>query len=276
VKKALIITAIIIFIIVASGFFLLAPAPATAALLYVNAGQVDVNTGEGWSIASDEMELAQGAQIRTQEGEATVVLLEGEVISLEPNTHISLDVIRSNEIEISQLAGDTWNKVSKITGISDYTVTTPTTVATVRGTEFFLRQLDLLVGDGTVEYSNINTPHNSLRVREGQKANANRMVEEPMTDEERALFAKWRENYVEILKRVRLREIRKHQTLLNMAKERGVSEDKIMQWLDEVDRGVRSEDELFHKVPVLLRAKAERTYELTKLIKQGMRELNEI
>lgn len=271
-KQGLIVGIVIIAALALGGFFLLAPAAATPGLLYIQHGEVEVNQGSGWTKAADEMELDMGDQVRTRTGEATVVLLEGEVIHLEADTHITIDTLRSKDIKINQLAGETWSKVTKISGISDYRVDTPSTVATVRGTEYYLTLFEVQVTEGTVQYWNKNTPQNKILVRKNNMALADELIEKPMTSEDKAKFTELRQTYIETLKKVRWREVKKHQRLLDMASKRGATEDDIKQWLDEVDNGVKSEDQLFHKVPVFLRPKAQRTYDLTKVIKQAIRD----
>src|SRR3990172_6864214 len=125
-KKLVIAAAVILIILGAVYFLAIAPKAATAAILYVERGQVEVNTGTGWQTGNDEMELKKGSGVRTADGEATVVLLEGEVMHLEPNTEVKLEQISGKKIKITQLAGETWNKVTKISGISEFIVETPT------------------------------------------------------------------------------------------------------------------------------------------------------
>lgn len=269
--KAVIIIGIIVLALGIGAFFILAPAPPTPALLYVHSGTVEVNTGNTWIAATNEMKLNEGAQVRTLEGEATVVLLEGEFISLAPNSHIVIDTLRSKTIKTTQLAGETWNKVTKISGITDFSSTTPTTVATVRGTEYILELLYLLVDTGIVDYSE----HDGLKriqVRSNQKASADDFITHQLTAEDKARFDSYRAKYIDVLRQIRLREIQKHQTLLKMAADQGVTFDQIKLWLEEVDTGKKHEDELYHQVPFFLRAKAERTYQLTKLIKDALRQ----
>lgn len=271
-KKGIIIALVIAGLLALGSIVLLAPKAPTAALLYIDQGTVEVNTGDGWTRAGDEMELSKNDQVRTFDGQATIVLFEGEVITLAPDSHLVLDALRSREIKITQLAGETWNKVTKISGITDYTVTTPTTVATVRGTEFYLTPFEVQVSEGAVSYWNKKEPQNTVTVRRGHRALASELVETELTPEQRAQLKKYRQNYITVMKRVRWREVKKHQTLLNMAAKRGATEDDIKRWLTEVDQGKRSEDELYHKVPFVLRSKATRTYEITKVIKQAIRD----
>lgn len=271
--KKLIIIAVIALLLVGTGYFLLAPASATAAVLYVERGQVEVNSGNGWQTGTDEMELNKGSQVKTGDGEATVVLLEGEVVHLEPNSEIRLDQISGKKIHITQLAGETWNKVTKISGISEFTIETPTTVATVRGTEFTLNSEELDVTEGEVDYG--PKEGEKIKVMGGKRALAKMLREENIPEERLARIRNFPEKYEKILKRVRAREIRKHRQILQMAEKRGLTEEKIRAQLNEIDEGRQDEEKAYEQVPALMKPKAKRTYLLTKEIKRARMILRE-
>ena len=267
--KKVAIAGIVILIIIAAAYFLfIAPKPATAAILYIEQGTVEVNTGKGWQPATDEMELGTGDSVKTGDGEATVVLLEGEVMHIQPNSEVKLEQISGKAIKISQLSGETWNKVTKLSGISEYTVETPTTVATVRGTEFFINEEQLDVADGEVEYGPKTEPR-KLKVRAKKRAMAKIMQEEDMTDEELTRFKDFPEKYENMLKRVRAREIKKHEKILKMAAKRGFTEEKLQEQLNAIDEGLQNADEFYQKVPAVMKPRAKRIYMLTKEIKQA-------
>ncbi len=258
----------LIFLIVGAIFFLLAPAPATAAILYIDSGDVQVDTGKGWIAGTDEMELDQGAKIKTGQGQATIVMLEGEVINLQPNSEIELKEISKKKITISQLTGETLNKVSKISGITEYTVETPTTVATVRGTEFAVSTEKLEVSDGEVEYFKKEEPQKKIRVKKLKRALALDLKEEEMTEKQIERFEKFKENYIKKLERVREREVKKHKFLLKRAEKRNYSEQKIKQMLQEADEGKRELEDVYKEIPRPLRPKFERTYKISKEIRK--------
>ncbi len=253
-------------IILAIGAFFLMPSSVSAAILYIESGTVEVNTGKGWVPATDEMELKQGAQIKTTEGEATVVLREGEIVHLQPNSEIKLDQI-GKTIKITQVAGETWNKVTKISGVSEFSIETPTTVATVRGTEFILNNEELTVGEGEVDYGN-KADKKQIKVKGHKKAMANLMTEEDMSEADIAKMQKFPEKYIKALQKVRAREIKKQTKMLKLAKNKETVDKDIDLMLKEVDEGKQDEEEIYHKAPSIMKPRLKRTYELTKEIKR--------
>lgn len=267
-KKLAIGAVVVLVILVGIGYFLLAPPSVTAALLYVESGDVQVNTGSGWQTATDEMELDTGDLVKTGQGEATIIIQEGEVVHLQPNTEIKLDVISGKSIKLTQSAGETWNKITKISGISEFSIETPNTVATVRGTEFMLNDVQLDVADGDVEYEK-KADKKKMMVRAKKKALAAMMQEEDMTEADFAKMQKFRGMEVNVLKKIRAREIRKHDAMIKMAEKKGITRAQMEQELIEVDEGRKSEDEFYEQVPAAMKPKAKRIYLLTKEIKRA-------
>ncbi len=139
-KKILLILPIIAIICIA-GFVMLTLTPdVVKAQLIIESGTVQVKHTGSWTEATSGMELYQSDSVRTgYNASASIILFKGSVIRLDNNTEITLKKIIQQEetsVTIQQDAGRTWNTVQKISGIDNYEVQTPTTVASVRGTSF--------------------------------------------------------------------------------------------------------------------------------------------
>ena len=281
-NKKLVIIGIVVLLVGALLFWLFAAPSVAAAVLYIDEGTVEVDQGKGWVPGSDEMELGPGAKVRTSTGSASVIILEGEVVHLEPNTEISLDDVSKDSIRIKQTAGETWSKITKISGISTFEVETPNTVATVRGTELFVTvgddEDDVEVGDGEVEVGFAKKPGEKHKVSAMHKMRMqhklDKMTEEVVSDDAR--ITKFREKYVKHLQRMRMREIKKHGVLMGAAKTRyGIADDQVQRYLDDVDAGKQDEDKAFAQVPGMLKKNAERTYKITKEIKKAKQKMRQ-
>lgn len=137
----LIVPVIIIICIIGLLWFTLAPESAKAQLI-IDSGTVQIkHAGESWTSAEDGMDLYQSDSVKTgEDSSATIILFGSSIIRLDSNTEVTLqEIIQQEEetsVKIKQDAGRTWNTVMKISGIDDYEVQTPTTVASVRGTTF--------------------------------------------------------------------------------------------------------------------------------------------
>jgi len=130
------------------------PVEMISAQLFIDSGIVQVkHTGESWIIAENAMNLYESDSIKTGEDtSASVILFESSVIRLDSNTEITLQELFEQDgetnVKIKQDSGRTWNTVSKVSGIDNYDVQTPTTVATVRGTAFIV----IVEENGTTYY----------------------------------------------------------------------------------------------------------------------------
>jgi len=124
------------------------------AQLIIESGTVQVKHAEGsWISAQNGMELYQSDSVRTGDNtSASIVLFESSIIRLDSNTEVTLQELIQQEgetsVTINQNAGRTWNTVSKMSGIDNYDVQTPTTVASVRGTAFVV----IVESNGTTYY----------------------------------------------------------------------------------------------------------------------------
>lgn len=267
-KKVIIALIAVLLIIGVSGFIILRPGSLTKGLIYPDGPDVQVNLGSGWVPATDEMALTVGSAIKTGADTATVVILESELIMLEPNTEITLAEITKKAVKISVQAGETLNKVTKLSGIQSYTIESSSTVATVRGTTFFYSDNEVTVEDGEVSYGPTANP-GQVGVKAGKKSNKNGFSLIDLDEKDRAKFESRREKQVNALKRVRDREMKKHTTVLKFADAQGLNEQKRQEKLKAVDEDpTPSEDAAFAQVPGTLKPTAERTYRLTKEIKK--------
>jgi len=156
-KKILLIIPVIIIICIIGfiGFVWFISAPEVAkAQLIIDTGTVQVKpTGETWTSAENGMLLYQSDSVKTGNNtSASIVLFESSIIRLDSNTEVTLQEILQEadetSVSIQQDAGRTWNTVLKVSGIDNYEVQTPTTVASIRATAFVV----IVESNGTTYY----------------------------------------------------------------------------------------------------------------------------
>jgi len=152
-KGFLLIIPVIIIICVIGLIWFTQASESVQAQLIIDSGTVQVKQEGGqWTSAEDGMLISQSYSVRTGDNSsATVILFESSIIRLDSNTEITLEeMIKEAEtsVKITQDSGRTWNTVLKISGIDDYEVQTPTTVASVRGTAFVI----IVQPNGTTYY----------------------------------------------------------------------------------------------------------------------------
>jgi len=259
----LIILGVLFFVSLTSGKII-------GALLYIDEGIVQVDTGKGWATAIDGMELSINDKVQTLEGKATIALYEGEIIRLEPNTQISIKELSQKKITISQEAGSTWSRLTKLGGVAEYNVETPTTVATVRGTGFGMviseEKNDLLVGEGTVTFGAKGELGEAIP--EGWKGTiASPLAKVQMNQEEKDWVYGQETRDIETLKKIRWEIINRHGFILGMIKKTtGLTDEGIRQGLRSIDAGEGDLDEMAKKAPIKIKD-LDRIVQITKKIR---------
>jgi hypothetical protein len=150
-KKILFILLVPIIVIscILGYLFLTQSHDAVSAQLVINSGTVMVkHHGESWDVAQSGMLLYQSDSLKTGDNSsASIVLFKSSIIRLDSNTEVMIkELIRKAEetnVTIKQDVGRTWNTILNISGIDNYEVHTPTTVASIRATTFVITvQLD--------------------------------------------------------------------------------------------------------------------------------------
>ena len=226
----------------------------TPAFLYIEQGIVEVDKGNGYEKAVDEMELKLDYKVRTLNGKASVVFYESEVIQLEENTEIKIDELKNEKVNIKQELGQTWNGVSKLTGKRDYELKTPKSVATIRDTQYGIKINNedvLLIGEGVVKICNINKNCNEFKFLEKGIVKDNVIEKAQLTKEDISYIKSKILKNIEILKKVRLREINKNKIALSIIKKSyEFTDEQFINYLNEIDQGLHNLDELAEKSPV--------------------------
>lgn len=257
------ILVILIAIIAGFAYMKLATSPTRVAVLNIEEGNVQVDTGKGWAAAADEMDLSVDDKVKTdQNSQASIVLYESIIISLEPSTEIGILDLAKQNIKLKQDSGETWNKFTALAGVGGLSIQTPTTVATVRGTAFGLGMKALLVGEGKVDYA---FEGETMTVEQDEKAELEtvntdgaakkKMVKKALTQTDRDKIANKMQRTVKILKKLREMEVKKNSFLANQLQKRyNIDETKIKEYLDRADTGEFDLNELEKKSLVKLEA----------------------
>lgn len=215
------------------------PNGSTPAVLHVMQGDVRVDNGNGFAPATDGMELEEGAKIKTLTGTAYVVLYEGVIIRLQENTEVALTELSKRSQEVRQDTGTTWSKIAKLGGIDGYTVRTPTTTATVRGTSFRVGGA-LLVIEGAVE---VHEAGFTGTVHAGEKLQNGTVMK--FSPEDLAAVREELQFELQTLRELRLREVHKDDMAMYVARHSYDATDAdIEKFFLDLDAGYNTEDDI--------------------------------
>jgi hypothetical protein len=254
-KYAIIGVIAVLIILLIAGYIMITGSPTVEAFLTIHKGDVQVDHGKGWISAQDGMDLDEKDHVKTlTASEASVVLHESVIINMAPETELFVSDLAKQNLKVDQASGSTWNKFTGLAGVEEFSVETPTTVATVRGTSFEANTDSILVGEGIVE---VDYQGETVEVPGGKKAviRDGKLVVEDLTEEERARLYGRMGRTIDVLKLLRLREVEKHPILAKqMKKQYGITDAEIEAHLEKADRGEYNLDELADKSPVKIKS----------------------
>jgi len=152
----------------------------TALLTGAN-GEVTVNGQE----ATVGQSLAENTTITTGAGSSAVItFLKGSILRLDENSEITIATLIPDQIDIEQLTGRSWSRLTTAGKPDDYAVYTPYAVATVRGTAFSVTVDDngstIAVADGIVA-TDSDDVNDTLETGEQANADEDELIIEPAT-----------------------------------------------------------------------------------------------
>jgi hypothetical protein len=233
--------AAVILLIAVSGIFLMTSS-TTVAALNIEEGNVQVDVGKGWVAAMDGMELSREDKVKTLDGKAVLVLYESILIEMDENTEISIEQLSKENTKIRQESGSTWNKFAAIAGIQSFEVETPTTVATVRGTDFWVDMNSVGVAEGLVD---VKMAGKKMQVKPNFKAtrDGTNVIPFDQKDIQRAIIKK--EKMVQHLQNLRQKEIEKHKATYNLVKKlKGWTDEDVNRYMTRLDNGEFDENQI--------------------------------
>ncbi len=234
----------VVALIIIISLSLLMNSKTRVAFLNIEEGSVEVDEGGGWEPAEDGMKLSLHDKVRTLNGKAILILYESIIVQLDPNTEVEIEQLSREKTKLNQDSGTTWNKFAAIAGIKNFEIETPTTVATVRGTSFWVDMKSVGVTEGQVD---VQMQDKKMTVKAGNKAVLRDTVAklEKIGPEEIRRAIAHKKVVVEQLKNLRQEEIEKHQTTYNFVKKlKGWDDAEVTRKMDKLDKGEYNEDEL--------------------------------
>jgi len=260
-------------IVVLAAYFILGGTSTEPARLIIDSELVQVNFGNGFKDVSGEITLKENDIVKTRNGEATIILYDSIIISLSQDTEVEISDLTKKYPKVKQTSGSTWNKFADIVGIENFDVETPTTVATVRGTEFGVKVVDdttVLVGEGEVdvlsegrfitlrEFEVTTIAERVLRTADTSfdaSAPVAFEVSEPeireATDAEKREMLEGMTRTLKTLKYIRDDEVFDNTLLVKtVEKIAGTDEEGIRESLREIDEGIIDDNRLIEDAPV--------------------------
>lgn len=264
--------AILIFFLIIAGFaYTIFSASTITAQLHVESGTVKVND----NTITDTAKLFKGDVIETTDGTGTIILHETVLVSLQPNTKVTLDDLSAQHPKVTQQKGTTWNKFMQITGMNSFSISTSNSVASVRGTSFVLSDQKIMTSEGMVSYQTQGQTMDVFEMTVAEKKGT-QLIKRGINSEERTVMKKHFERIIKELKQMRTKEIAKHSAILTILKQKFKFDDQQMQEkLDEMDSGKSSIDSMMEKMPFSIPA-VQKIAKMTKEIQKMNSRVNQM
>ncbi len=227
-------------------------AEVTLAQLAVHRGDVWVN----FKTATPGMELKEGDVIKTGDGaEATVVFFESSVFRLNANTEIVVKRIakKPGVVQLKQVIGETWTRLLRVSGVVEYEIETPNTVATVRGTGFGIsvtsEGTEVEVAEGEVRVAAMvdNKIVAEELVSAGEEAEiteeAPAKIEVSALEQDQWVEENLKEDEV-FIEEVQEEFVDEHAALLQALREQGMNDVEINAWFESLVTGQLTEEQI--------------------------------
>lgn len=142
-----------------------------------------------WELCDVNTRILEGERVRTGlRSNIDIALSDGTVIRTGEATVVDLSLVNlEKKSSIALLTGKVISKITKLTGDRSFTVSTPTALAAVRGTEFGIsfepgaKENKIVVFEGAVAVTQSNAVSNELTLKRNETVTFNKAV--PVTAE---------------------------------------------------------------------------------------------
>lgn len=239
--------AVILFVAIA-GVYGLFSSRASAKVL-VKSGSVQVDSGSGYESVSNELKLKHDYKVKNIDGDAAIVIFDSIIVDLQKGSEVVVSDLVKDNINLFQAKGSTWNKFMKLAGIGSFQISTPKSVATVRGTEFGVSEDEVLVADGIVDVS-FDSSSVSLFALQKSQIRDGVVVAVGLTEEDKLKVLSNMKKMLEVMRYVREIEIGRHTIIVGIVKKQyGWSDEDVKNKLKELDENNEDLDTLAEKLP---------------------------
>lgn len=201
--------------------------------------------------------LVAGESIQTLEGESLITINENHFLWLKPNSKVTLNELDKENIVFTLDKGDVWYMHVSSTDSQKFTLKTALSTIEPKGTKFYASFDDVLlttstfVVEGTVKVSDDFIDLDLEAFEKSYKTDVDGLVKVGLDAIDKEIAKYQIERDYAILKSARTAEINRHETILNIVKDKfNVTDEIIQDTLAKLDSGELSEEQLLEQSPV--------------------------
>ncbi|MDD3175680.1 MAG: hypothetical protein PHU51_04345 [Candidatus Nanoarchaeia archaeon] len=271
-KKILIWASSILVAILLFSFFFFSSKSIADFHVVAKGGEVSVLQNGEWIVLTQSEQFFKNIDaIKTTEGEAILTIKQATIITVDPNSEIKIDDLTDDSLKISQVQGSSWNKFLALTGIKSYDVQTTHTVASVRGTGFYVKpgsEFDtFMLGEGELALEGWNDtlkPFQKVIVYENQTYELQNLTEEEIQ------FLKLRiSEDLDKIKKIRetIFDANKN-TISTIKKLTSTTDEDFTNLIEDIDEGRVDDKQKMEESPIPLPNDVEKIVQINEKIKE--------
>lgn len=248
----IVVGAILAFVLIGAIFAYFSLFSDNVEVATLSQGSAEYNRRGSWEPANIGTKLQLSDSVRTTDDGAMLTFYESIIVELEPGAEISIEELSEDKVKIKQEKGTTWNKFTSILGIQNYEVETPTTVATVRGTEFGVDadNDEITVLEGNVGASMNGKDYDIKPFQRLGMVDGEMRVGELTLEQKKKMLPRVKKT-LENIKNIREQMIERKRPMIEAAmKKYDVDEGHLRDYMEKIDRGEVDDAELIEKSPV--------------------------
>lgn len=263
----------ILSILILASYLYISTENSAKAVLIPQSGSVYVND----RLVLEETKITEKDIVETKDNsEALLLIHESILVTVEPKTIIRVDSLLKDDVSITKATGSTWNKFTKLNGVTNYKVKTPNAVATVKGTEFGLDDNGLIVAEGKVDVLSADGSKKVL-VEMGSKCSFlkdNSCQVENITEADKFRIITNLKKQIGFLKDVRDLEVQKNEAFLNYLFDRINKNYTLKNFIDDVDKRYISVEKYFENSSIKHKT-LEKVSDISKKIEEQIEVIEE-
>ena len=204
--------------------------------------------------AKEGNELHEGDLIATKaDSKANLEFLDGAILRLDANTEVTLTEITKDHVKINQASGQTYTRLLKLAGVTEYDVETADVTASVRGTGFKVSIVDdtteVAVGEGEVEVSTRKEGRVMAKqmIRKSERVMMRRAALETIKAKSMTTDTFMKDNEKaddEFIDRMVTRFANRHPRIVAALKEAGYTKETMHDWMRNLATGNMTKEEM--------------------------------
>ncbi len=251
-KKKIWIPLVIVAVLIIFAFIFFQEKEIDNIYIKVKSGEVSVLRDDKWiTLSNEETNFENIDAIKTEEGEATLIIKQSLITTIKPNTQININKISDNQIELEQQSGTTWNKLIQSKLIIETKFTSFSTTKSSTLIEINQTAEKFTIVEGNISFQNVQ--ESIVPIEKIIFYNENEQTISQINDAEKNIMLSFVQEDLNNLKIIRERYFDANQnTISTIQKLTGTSDEDLELTLQDIDEGKVDDRKKIEESPISL------------------------